>query len=311
MPELNPKIPEAGNITNPPDQTPDRVPYIPVNNDGRMLEKPTTVVRTAPAPQRKTWAGYLDSGFFQFNPQQPIWYYSDDFLYNTLDRMLGFDRQSRVWRPFNVDGSGNVILSATSTISFPLIFEDSFFSVAIDSLKWTTNGNVLAGPGFATLDDDDVPTPAFLRSQQFFSFNATNPLVVTANLGIDIPPAATAHNCIFGLIDTSAAIGDSFRGVWALIESNPDASYDVTLNYSADGVTVVSSTTQTIVPISPAPFTISLYVSKNYAAVFVDGEPQISTYSETTIPIIMTLTPDDFPNGGNFNVLILSTGVYS
>jgi hypothetical protein len=296
MPELNPKIPEAGNITNPPDQTPDRVPYIAVNNDGRILEKPTTVVRTAPAPQRRTWAGYLDSSFFQFNPQQPIWYFSDDFLYNTLDRVLGFDFLNKVWKPLSVDPNGQLNVSSSFTLSVPPIFQDDFSGVALDNQKWLGDGGFSVGGGFLNLGGDGTQIGS-ARTINFFTRTASTPLVMTMQAGID-------SDFTFGFIEKSETLAldplvtpPQPDGVYAhynhgteeltlFIVSN-NAEYDTTVDVSA------LTSTQTV---------FQLIFEGENAFVFVNGT-KIVEY-----PVALSDPIANFPPAQLYNAFVVGGG---
>jgi len=141
VPELNPRVPEEGAKINPIEN--DVVAYVPVDYSGKSDK--SKIVRTAPAPQRKTWSGKVDGSFFQFQPAQPLWYYSDDFLYNTLDRLLALDTNTGFWKPLLLDENGALIVTSQGTVTADVTIVGVNIPAQVTPL--TVDGTVTADAG--------------------------------------------------------------------------------------------------------------------------------------------------------------------
>lgn len=177
---------------NPPDKTSEKIPY--------LFPKEQKPLFTAPAPQRRTWAGFVDATYFQFQPVQPVWHFSDDFLYNTLDRLLGFDSKSKIWRPLKVDELGQIVTSGTLSLDIPPIFEDDFNGIILDPNTWDTAGTVSVGASAVNLETNG----AYIRTKNLFSRTASKPLILTVEAFLEeAPDGVTGSDYSFGFMDAT------------------------------------------------------------------------------------------------------------
>ena len=266
---------DRGESVNAPVDAPDRTPYTTPAN---YTADPQNIRLTAPAPNAKTWAGFIDATYFQFQQRQPVWYFSDDFLYNTLDRMLGFDRANRMWRPLSVDENGNITTSGNLNLNIAPIFQDDFTGAVIDNALWSVTGAVTPGAGFAALTSIDSYLTCYLRSTDYFRNSPVNPLIYNIKMQItnaDNDPFG--NNVAFGLVNTNADLPSAYDTAtphisvaWGRIATN-GSNLAIYLFYSNGTDTEIDNFTAAGLDFN-SDINLTLQVTEKYAAVYLNGD---------------------------------------